>query len=141
MLQISCFFQEKTSKNAENDYFDQCLECAAPKRWSKYTTTVSSISFFYAIHFSPSCNSWKNQKFFSVLLVFFLFRFWHFLVKFFLNSVLRHLKTSPVSFFCGNINILYYPPAREANREVTNLTERKNSHTPVYGVREFVWLL
>ena len=26
-------------KNAENDYFNQCLECAAPKRWSKYTTT------------------------------------------------------------------------------------------------------
>ena len=25
-------------KNAENDYFDQRLECAAPKRWSKYTT-------------------------------------------------------------------------------------------------------
>ena len=25
-------------KNAENDYFDWRLECAAPKRWSKYTT-------------------------------------------------------------------------------------------------------
>ena len=25
-------------KNSENDYFDQHLECAAPKRWSKYTT-------------------------------------------------------------------------------------------------------
>ena len=24
--------------NAENDYFDQRLECALPKRWSKYTT-------------------------------------------------------------------------------------------------------
>ena len=25
-------------KNAEKDDFDQRLECAAPKRWSKYTT-------------------------------------------------------------------------------------------------------
>ena len=25
-------------KSAENDYFDQRLGCAAPKRWSKYTT-------------------------------------------------------------------------------------------------------
>ena len=27
-------------KNAENDYFDQRLECAAPKRWSIYTTNL-----------------------------------------------------------------------------------------------------
>ena len=31
-----------------------------------------------------------------------------------------------------------YPPASEASREVANLTERKNPHTPVYGVKEFV---
>ena len=41
-VQISCFFQEKTCKNAENDYFDQRLECAATKRWSKYTTYIGS---------------------------------------------------------------------------------------------------
>ena len=34
------FFQEKTSKNNENGHFDQRLECAAPKRWWKYTTKV-----------------------------------------------------------------------------------------------------
>ena len=28
----------------------------------------------------------------------------------------------------------------EASREVANLTERKNPHTPVYGVKEFVRL-
>ena len=28
-------------KNAENDYFDQRFECAAPKRLSKYITTPS----------------------------------------------------------------------------------------------------
>ena len=33
-------FQVFCSKNAENDYFDQHLECAAPKRWSKNTTMV-----------------------------------------------------------------------------------------------------
>ena len=29
-------------KNAENDYFDQRLECAAPKSWLKYTMAVTS---------------------------------------------------------------------------------------------------
>ena len=29
-------------------------------------------------------------------------------------------------------------PASEACREVANLTERKNPHTPTYGVKEFV---
>ena len=38
--QKTMFFQEKMSKNAENDYFNQHLECAVPKRWSKYTTSV-----------------------------------------------------------------------------------------------------
>ena len=33
-----------------------------------------------------------------------------------------------------------YPPASKASREVVNLTERKNPHTPVYGVKEFVCL-
>ena len=42
LLQISCFFQLFAEKNAENDYFDQRLECAAPKRWSKYTTFLRS---------------------------------------------------------------------------------------------------
>ena len=31
-------------------------------------------------------------------------------------------------------------PANKASREVANLTERKNLHTPVYGVKEFVCL-
>ena len=34
----------------------------------------------------------------------------------------------------------FSPPASEASREVANLTERKNPHTPVYGVEEFVCL-
>ena len=44
----------------------------------------------------------------------------------------------------GRISILlfysYYPPASEVTREGANLTERKNLHTPVYGVKEFVCL-
>ena len=31
-------------------------------------------------------------------------------------------------------------PESEASREVANLTERKNPHAPVYGVKEFVCL-
>ena len=36
--------------NTENDYFNQRLECAAPKRWSKYTTTKkTSFSYFMQV--------------------------------------------------------------------------------------------
>ena len=34
----------------------------------------------------------------------------------------------------------FYTPASEARKEEANLTERKNLHTPVYGVKEFVCL-
>ena len=37
---------------------------------------------------------------------------------------------------CKQLN----PPAREESRKVANLTERKNQHIPVYGVKEFVCL-
>ena len=43
---------------------------------------------------------------------------------------LKHLITS----------IFFLSPASEASREVANLTERKNPHTPVYGVKEYVCL-
>ena len=39
-----------------------------------------------------------------------------------------------------NVFVSFYPPAREASREVANLTERKNLHTPLNGVKEFVHL-
>ena len=38
LLQISCFLKLFPVKNIKIAYFDQRLECAAPKRWSKYTT-------------------------------------------------------------------------------------------------------
>ena len=36
--------------------------------------------------------------------------------------------------------IFINPPASVASREVANLEERKNPHTLVYGVKEFVCL-
>ena len=38
------------------------------------------------------------------------------------------------------IAFLIHPPVSKASREVANLTERKNLHTPVYGDKEFVCL-
>ena len=35
---------------------------------------------------------------------------------------------------------MFFPPASEVRREVANLTERKNQHTPLYGVKVFVCL-
>ena len=35
---IFALVQRFSTKTCENDYFDQRLGCAAPKRWSKYTT-------------------------------------------------------------------------------------------------------
>ena len=52
------FYSQKnelfSKNNAENDCFDQRLECAAPKRWSKNTTnktgpkTLETVSFLWA---------------------------------------------------------------------------------------------
>ena len=33
---------------------------------------------------------------------------------------------------------IFYSPASDSSRELANLTERKNPHTPEYGVKEFV---
>ena len=35
---------------------------------------------------------------------------------------------------------ILYPPVREASRELANITVRKNPHTPVHCVKEFVCL-
>ena len=47
---------------------------------------------------------------------------------------------TPKNIIKKNCSTKFYPPASEASREVENLTERKNPHTPVYGVKEFVCL-
>ena len=38
------------------------------------------------------------------------------------------------------VKYIVYPSVSKASREVANLTERKNPHTPEYGVKEFVCL-
>ena len=40
----------------------------------------------------------------------------------------------------GSFSIIN-PPASIASREVTNVTERKNQHSPVFGVKEFVCII
>ena len=52
------------------------------------------------------------------------------------SSLLSH----PIDFFESEFFLKNYPPASEASREGANLTERKNPHTPLYGVKEFVCL-
>ena len=38
------------------------------------------------------------------------------------------------------VTLISLSPSSKARREVANLTERKNLHTHVYGVKEFVCL-
>ena len=47
---------------------------------------------------------------------------------------------SGVTFHLTGIIQNVYPAASEASREMANLTWRKNPHTPIYGVKEFVCL-
>ena len=37
------FRYKKVQKSIEKAYFNQCLECASPKCWSKYTTTILDV--------------------------------------------------------------------------------------------------
>ena len=48
-----------------------------------------------------------------------------------------YFENSPLGTECDGF---VYPPVSEASREVANLNERKNPHTPVFGVKEFVCL-
>ena len=74
-----------------------------------------------------------------------------------LTSFKEHSYTVYVLGVPENLNFLYFfklrifcfihflskviiPPASEAKMEVSNLTERKNPQTPIYGVEEFVCL-
>ena len=42
-LTLLHFLKVLSTKNTENAYFDQRLECAAPKRKSKYTTNLAGL--------------------------------------------------------------------------------------------------
>ena len=57
------------------------------------------------------------------------------------NEVTLNLRTENNEVFdCLITKAQFFPPGSEASREVANLTERKNSHTTVYGVKELVCL-
>ena len=43
---VDCFIPQKTAFF----YFDQYLECASPKRWSKYTTPHTMINKTHPVH-------------------------------------------------------------------------------------------
>ena len=114
---------------------------------------VSNQDKFFKLHKQPSC-IFKKYTTFSVL---FLRKcpHLHFLLMW---AILKMALTSihppifflrkPLFYYCIQFYplpvyytfILCYPPASEASREVANLTERKNPHTPAYGVKEFVCL-
>ena len=59
------FFQLLNTKNVENNYIDKRLECAAHKRWSKYTTYVQMSIYHW-------CDGWSypniRKKFHCLLL-------------------------------------------------------------------------
>ena len=54
VLQISCFLKLFCTKKVEKDYLDQHFECAAPKRWSKYTTSITVIVIHASVAFHNS---------------------------------------------------------------------------------------
>ena len=49
------------------------------------------------------------------------------------------LQIKTIFYLMVIFNHVFRPP-RETSREVANLTERKNPHTPLYGVKKFVVL-
>ena len=59
-----------------------------------------------------------------------------------ISGVAEHngLKMLQETNYIQKIDSSFIPPGSEASREVANLTERKNPHTLVYGVKEFVCL-
>ena len=47
-----CFkILQKLAKNMWNGDFEQCLQCTAPKGWSKYTTDMRILNFFFFFDF------------------------------------------------------------------------------------------
>ena len=82
----NCVFKLFCKKNAENDYFDQRLTWAAPKCWSKYTTTVHT-----AIVMRSSCYGHSHA------LPFFIIRF----------NVNSNWFAFKISHFIGQLNVMH----------------------------------
>ena len=66
LSQHGLFIQQVILSNAFKGYFDQRLECAAPKHWSKYTTVGVFCAFYVkCVHCAPQpvwCPMSKGQK-------------------------------------------------------------------------------
>ena len=82
------FLKLFSTKNAENDSFYQRLECAAPKRWSTYTTSrptekrISKFKRTYSIfHSFLSAYTRKHNITFVFTLSVHLFRFLFFFLS------------------------------------------------------------
>ena len=57
------------------------------------------------------------------------------------HNIKNQLHNKKQERLWARIVVFYYnPPASEASGEVVNITESKNPHAPVYGVKEFVCL-
>ena len=85
---------------------------------------ITKLQFHLFLDYNLRVNSHNEHLF---LLFYICFR------QNFTSTSLRHLLKP---------HFFNYPPASEASREVANLNERKNPHTPpVYCVKEFVCLL
>ena len=89
-------------KNVKQVYFDQCLECAAPKCWSKYTT-------FAFIYLSSSITlPFPSLPFFSYLLFLGVRLMWKwpgpFLLRLYINMAQRISTSLLQASLRSNIN-------------------------------------
>ena len=64
-LILSCFFCFFGKENVEKEDFNQHLECAAPKRWSKYTTSEFLEQLCY--HKEEEFSQEENNKIYLFL--------------------------------------------------------------------------
>ena len=87
------FLKLFSTKNAENDYFNQPLECTAPKLWSKYTTHFIIVSLVTAIF---SRLSWSQRIF--------VLKF-HTLLKVIVLLMLKTFLASTYIWACQKIKI------------------------------------
>ena len=58
---FSSFFQLFAQKNIEKGYFNQGLECAVPKHWSKYKSHVTTHMKLLPYHRATVAWFWSNS--------------------------------------------------------------------------------
>ena len=65
LLHIFCLYQLFCRENAENDYFDLHLACAAPKRSSRYTTNRYQLMLGCMVFYIKCWYSWYSSFLFK----------------------------------------------------------------------------